>query len=32
MVCPTARIGMVLAGAFAIATDQGTADSYLIFL
>ena len=32
MVFPTARIGMVLVGAFAIATDQGTADGYLIFL
>ena len=32
MVFPTTRIGMVLAGAFAIATDQGTTDGYLIFL
>lgn len=28
---PTARIGVVLVGAFAIATDQRTADGYLIF-
>jgi hypothetical protein len=32
MVFPTACIGMVLVGAFAIATDKGTADGYLIFL
>ena len=29
---PTSRIWMVLFGAFAVATDQGTADRYLIFL
>ena len=32
MVFPTACIGMVLVGAFAIATDKGTGDGYLIFL